>query len=391
MMESTDVGDGVVVASSSALRPGDSIGPYRVEGTIGSGAMGVVYAATHRATRQRAAVKLMHPRGYYGNATQTDAWLRNEAAALSCLAHPNVVSVFGVGAAAGRPYLAMELVEGRTLGQWLAECDRGWEVTLRVCMEAARGLAAVHRAGVMHGDFKPDNVMVAADGRVLVMDFGLARTMSSDARADTQTSIPAIGDRNERDDDETQRTQSNRPSLADAYDTHDDRDRWDDADAPNPEACGSRTELRAEDTGRRRAYDRLRRRAGTPAYMAPELLAGVGGDDRSDQFSLCVTIYRALFGQRPYGGRTPGEIAFRLSRGDLRPPPPGRKIPAWLHAAITRGLAIEAADRWPSVDALLGVLQRGVTRTARQRLAIAAVSAMMVVLAIAVSLRLALA
>lgn len=197
LMESTDVGDGVAPPREVGRRFGEHIGPYRVERTIGSGAMGAVYAAIEPTTGRRLAVKLMHQRGYYARegsalSRRTDAWLRNEARALSRLSHPNVVQVYGVGTEGGQPYMAMELVEGRTLAAWLAEADHGWEATLHVCIAAARGLAAAHRAGVMHGDFKPDNVMVASDGRVLVMDFGLARSMSSEARADTETSIPAI-------------------------------------------------------------------------------------------------------------------------------------------------------------------------------------------------------
>ena len=115
-MESTDVGEGVAVVAPGHRQPGQTIGPYEVQCTIGAGAMGVVYAAVEPGTRRRLAVKLMHPRGAYTGGPvgshRADAWLRNEARVLSRLSHPNVVRVYGVGSDHGRPYMAMELVEG---------------------------------------------------------------------------------------------------------------------------------------------------------------------------------------------------------------------------------------------------------------------------------------
>lgn len=344
LMESTDVGEGFARAREGLCRVGEHVGPYRVERTIGAGAMGVVYAAADPITGQRVAVKLMHPRSYYARQSstasrRTDAWLRNEARALARLSHPNVVRVYGIGSERGRPYMAMELVEGQTLAAWLAQGDHGWEKTLQVCVDAAQGLAAAHRAGVLHGDFKPDNVMVARDGRVLVMDFGLARSMSREARTPTETEIPAISADERGDTLEV-------PILPlDALGGLDD-------EPHDPH----------DDTGRTGS----RPQPGTPAYMAPELLAGMGGDARSDQFSLCVTMYKALFGQRPYGGRTPTEIAFRVGRSDLRRCPEGHQVPVWLHAVVTRGLAVNPADRWHSVESLLRVLARGTAREAQR-------------------------
>lgn len=365
-MESTDVGDGSAPARDAPARPGQMIGPYRVEQLIGSGAMGSVYAAIEPSGR-RIAVKLMHPRGYYGGASsvgsrRTDAWLRNEARALSRLSHPNVVGVLGVGSEQGRPYMAMELVEGQTLAEWLQHDERDWERTLAVCVEAARGLAAAHEAGVMHGDFKPDNVMVATDGRVLVMDFGLSRSMSRQARASTETAIPAITDDLDSGASEAWLSASD-DSLHAAPLDDDELGEWDTADADADASTA-----------------RLRRRAGTPAYMAPELLAGIGGDARSDQFSLCVTVYKALFGQRPYGGRTPSEIAFRVARNDLRQCPPGYDVPSWVHAAVTRGLAIEPDDRWRSVSALVNVFAHGLAQRRRRRQRAIAVAVSLAVL-----------
>ena len=355
-MESTDAGDGVLRDANVRRQPGQQVGPYVVEATIGAGAMGTVYAALEPGSGTRIAVKLMHPPSYRtGDGSlevrRTDAWLRNEADALARLSHRNVVRVFGVGSERGRPYMAMEYVHGKTLGAWLADGGHAWDEILRVCLEAARGLSAAHRAGLMHGDFKPDNVMVAADGRVLVMDFGLSRSMTRHARASTETAIPAVDFDEPYSSDQTQTEQTH--AIAPDEST-------DDLASVDPEEDH-------EDGRTRTGSSRIRRLPGTPAYMAPELLVGVGGDPRSDQFSLCVTMYQALFGRRPYGGRTPTEIAFRVGRGDLRRAPESRRVPAWLHATVTRGLALDPADRWPSVAAMLVALDQRLSQHDRRR------------------------
>ena len=161
---------------------------------------------------------------------------------------------------------------------------------------AARGLAAVHDAGLVHRDFKPDNVMVGDDGRARVMDFGLARSAFA----------PDIG----------------------------------------------RVEVERDGVSRHRPI-------GTPAYMAPEQLAGRRAESRSDQFACCVTLYEALYGERPFPGRTPAELAYNVMRGNRRPRPRGVEIPAWLHQVVHRGLALAGAARWPSMLALANALERG--------------------------------
>ena len=393
-METTDVGEGVAIPIPGHRQPGQTIGPYEVECTIGAGAMGVVYAAVEPGTRRRLAVKLMHPRGAYAGGPvgshRADAWLRNEARVLSRLSHPNVVRVYGVGSDHGRPYMAMELVEGRTLAEWLREQDHGWEETLHVCLEAARGVAAAHRAGIIHGDLKPDNVMVARDGRVIVMDFGLAQSMSRRARASTETAIPALPDDDATDqheqvqrpdDDATLRARAvTGPESSAEHDAPSAELLYDPDEAPSVDPRLDGLEDPSDDPPRN--TDRLRRKPGTPAYMAPELLAGLGGDARSDQFSLCVTMYKALFGRRPYGGRTPTEIAFRVARSDLRSAPDDREVPSWVHARVTRGLALQPGDRWSSVEALIASLERGLGERRRRRSTVAVACVMAGVVAV---------
>jgi serine/threonine protein kinase len=276
--------------------PGDYLGPYVVEGTLGAGAMGVVYRAVDPDRGDRVAVKLLH-RWHTNPESGEDDWLLSEAGALARLSHPNVVSVLGVGTFDDRPFLAMELVEGVTLGKWLAQPRKWWEV-VPVIRDAARGLAAVHEAGLVHGDFKPDNLMVGFDGRARVMDFGLARS-----------------------------------ALA-------------------PDSKAGMLAIDREGISRHRPI-------GTPAYMAPEQLAGRRAEARSDQFACCVTLYEALYGERPFPGRTPPELAYHVMRGERRPLPPSIRVPPWLHQITTRGLALVGAARWPTMAALADALERG--------------------------------
>ena len=276
--------------------PGDYLGPYVVEGTLGAGAMGVVYRAVDPDRGDRVAVKLLH-RWHTNPEGGEDDWLLNEAGALARLSHPNVVSVLGVGTFDDRPFLAMELVEGVTLAKWLSQPRNWWEI-LPVMRDAARGLQAVHDAGLVHGDFKPENLMVGFDGRARVMDFGLARSALA---PDTKIGRVAVG--------------------RDGVSRH--------------------------------------RPIGTPAYMAPEQLAGRRAEARSDQFACCVTLYEALYGERPFTGSTPPELAYHVMRGERRPLPPNKGVPPWLQQIVTRGLALVGAARWPSMAALADALERG--------------------------------
>lgn len=146
------------------------IGRYRIEARLGAGGMGEVYLGYDAALERKVAVKRV--RGDRSDAKSTER-LHDEARALARLSHTNVVHVYEVGEHEGQTFLAMEYVEGTTLAVWLKE-PRSWQVILDVFLAAGRGLAAAHSAGVIHRDFKPDNVLISTDGRVCVADFGLA-------------------------------------------------------------------------------------------------------------------------------------------------------------------------------------------------------------------------
>jgi serine/threonine protein kinase len=149
-------------------------GRYRVEGPIGAGAMGVVYSARDLQLDRKVALKLLRPDAPGVAPEAQRSLMLAEARALARLAHPNVLAVHDVGDDGERLFMAMELVEGGTLTAWLRERSRPLSSVLDAFVQAGRGLAAAHAAGLVHRDFKPDNVLVGADGRVRVSDFGLA-------------------------------------------------------------------------------------------------------------------------------------------------------------------------------------------------------------------------
>jgi serine/threonine protein kinase len=162
-------------AAEAPAAHSERVGRYEVLSPIGAGGMGVVYAARDPKLRRTVALKMLRP-GAQENATDSKMRERllREARAMARLSHPNVLSVYDVGELNGQVFLAMELVEGATLTTWLRERRRSWREVLDVFVEAGRGLSAAHAAGLIHRDFKPDNVLVGNDGRVRVTDFGLA-------------------------------------------------------------------------------------------------------------------------------------------------------------------------------------------------------------------------
>ncbi|MBA3547636.1 MAG: serine/threonine protein kinase, partial [Nannocystis sp.] len=293
------------------LSPGTAIGRYMVLGRLGAGAMGVVYAAYDPELDRKVALKLLHPRGH----SSLDSRLRlmREAKALARLSHPNVVAVHDVGTYAERVFLAMEFVDGKTLGAWLKEQPQPWEQVVAVMRKAGEGLAAAHVAGLVHRDFKPDNVLIARDGRVRVLDFGLARSASETG------SVEDLG-----------------PEAAMVA-----------------SVSGSRrvhAELEAAQLTRTGAM------VGTPAYMSPEQHLGRGADPRSDQFSFCVTLYQALYGVRPFAGERISGLAFQVLQGKIGPPPAGSAVPARVRRVVLRGLSANPDDRYDSMPALLAAL-----------------------------------
>ena len=295
------------------------VGRYRIEGRIGAGGMGVVYRAHDPELARDVAVKLMNADTASSKDPSTArARLVREARAMARLAHPNVLHVYDVGTTDDGVFIAMELVEGRSLARALEGEPLPWREILRHYVDAGRGLAAAHAAGVIHRDFKPENVLVGADGRVRVCDFGLAGG-------------PAALERTSAEDSELDR---------------------DTGDLHGP--SGSLTKTGAL--------------LGTPKYMAPEQEAGGTASARSDQFSFCVALYEALYGYPPFAGTTVAEYRHAVRHGRVLDPPPDSKVRGWVHAEIVRGLAVDPADRHPALDPLLDRLEEAlVDPTAARR------------------------
>jgi tetratricopeptide (TPR) repeat protein/predicted Ser/Thr protein kinase len=292
-------------AESGPILPGTIIGRYVVLSKLGAGAMGMVLAAYDPELDRKVALKLLKART--GSQDAAQARLRREAQALAKLDHPNVVGVHDVGVHEGQLFVGMEFVEGQTLGEWMLEATRPrpWPEVLRVFAEAGRGLAAAHEAGLVHRDFKPDNVMLGADGRVRVMDFGLARGHGKDD-APSESTIERI-----------HRNTDKQPTVALTQ-------------------TGAMT--------------------GTPAYMSLEQFHAKGVDARSDQFGFCVALYEALYGERPFTGTSVMQLLHEVMHEHVREPPKGTKVPVWLRKVVVRGLSKHQDARWPSMTALLAAL-----------------------------------
>ncbi|MCH9688553.1 MAG: serine/threonine-protein kinase [Deltaproteobacteria bacterium] len=295
--------------STDAPTPSE-LGRFAVLRRVGAGGMGVVYAAYDERLDRRVAIKLLHPDRAPGAVGR--ARLVREAQAMARLSHPNVVHVYEVGEHDGQIYVVMEFVQGRDLRDWVDD-RRPWTKAVDAYVQAGRGLAAAHAASLVHRDFKPGNIMITDDGRVKVLDFGLARGERLGAGDDDSGDVPV--DLVESFDGGELLT---RPGLA----------------------------------------------MGTPGYMAREVLRGSPADARSDQFSFCVSLFEAVYGQRPYGGAvTPASLA-RVVSGEV-PTRPSSNAPAWLHRVISRGLAPEPEQRYPSMDALLAEVERHRTPSRR--------------------------
>lgn len=304
------------------------IGRYAILRILGEGGMGVVYAAYDEELDRRVALKLLRG-GERANQEQRLRILR-EAQAMARVSHPNVVNVYEVGEFDGQIYIAMEFVEGTTLSEWQRSA-RSWEEILRMYGEAGSGLQAAHEAGLVHRDFKPENVLVGRDGRPRVADFGLARSDSVH-----QAAMPGSA-----------RSAPASPAV--------------DLEQAATLAPSSPT---SQDSGRLLQSPLTQDGAilGTPAYMSPEQHDGQPADARSDQFSFCAALYEALYRQRPFPGDTLLSLSFNVLHGRLRSPPSNTPVPVRIERALRRGLAVSPAARFPSMQALLQAIEMDLQR-----------------------------
>jgi serine/threonine protein kinase len=252
----------------------NGFGRFETLELLGEGGMGVVYRARDRASGREVALKLLkttHPE----NEVDADLRLRREARVLSALAHPNVVRIEDAGVYRGRPYIAMELVDGRTLSVWRLESPRTCRDVVKVFIDVARGLAAVHAMGLVHRDLKPANILIDRGGCARITDFGLARRIRGGGRDDDASSTVT------------------RPGFV----------------------------------------------PGTAPYMSPEQFRGSLLDGRSDQFSFFVCLHEALTGQRPFLGSSFEEVGKSIVLGNRVRPTSLSDLSPTLLGAIDRGLS----------------------------------------------------
>ncbi len=286
------------------LAPGTTVGRYVVLNRIGVGSHGVVHLAYDPILERQVALKLLK-RGLSTAWATADARsgqgrLVREARAMARLSHPNIAAVHDLGDHDGRVFIVMDYAQGVTLRRWLALATRTWEQVLEVFIQAARGLAAAHDAGIIHRDFKPDNVLVDGKGVVRVTDFGLAHASGT------------------------------------PHDTAGPGEPFRDPPASTTDHMI----------------------LGTPAYMAPEQHAGQPADARSDVFAFCAALYEALFGDRPFPAPTMQGLVEQKSAGRTLDPATHALVPSWLTRGIERGLSADPNQRFQSMQELLRALTK---------------------------------
>jgi tetratricopeptide (TPR) repeat protein len=281
---------------------GERVGRYVIEHRIGHGGMGAVYRANDPELDRPIAIKLIRPD--IGANELLEQRLVRESKAMAQLAHENVLTVHDIGRFEGQMFIAMELAPGGTLRDWLEAGPREWRDVVARFALAARGLRAAHEAGLVHRDFKPENVLLTADGGVRVADFGLVGSLDGEA---PPTAPQAIRDT---------------PVLL--------------------------TQLGA--------------RMGTPRYMAPEQHTGSRAGAAADQFAFGIALYEALYNDHPFGGTTWSELAAAAMSGVVRPAPASSDVPPALRKLVLQALRVDPQERWPSMSTLLGALENLLAR-----------------------------
>lgn len=311
-------------ARAETLPIGAVLSRYVIIGHLGEGGMGVVYAAYDPHLDRKVALKLLRDAGGGASYEEARARMLREAQALARLSHPNVVAVHDVGVFEGRIFVAMEFVDGMTLRTWLHERERTVAEVVAMFTQAGRGLAAAHAQGIVHRDFKPDNVLVGKDGRARVLDFGLAH-----------------GEGGEH------------PPSAGASNAV-----FDEAKQGSSDGAAIQRTTNAFDVKLTRADAVM----GTPAYMSPEQYQGQPTDARTDEFSFCVALYEALHGNLPFDGENLDELARNIILGKVVEEPKRKRVPDKLRRAVLRGLDAKRENRFATMDELLAAIQLSTRR-----------------------------
>ncbi len=304
---------------AEALERGASLDRFMVIERLGTGGMGMVVAAYDPDLDRKVAIKVLRPdKARSRSATDGQQRLLREARALARLSHPNVTTVYEIGTVDDRVFIAMEYVAGQTMAEWLREKKRDWREVVDVMVQAGRGLYAAHEAGLVHRDFKPENVLIGTDGRVRVTDFGLVGIEST----------PLANESGEIEISRLSLSLSSTLTVAGAL-------------------------------------------MGTPRYMSPEQHHRQKADARSDQFGFCAVLYEALYGQPAFDGDSYWGLASNVSAGKIRQPPKDTEVPPWLWEISRRGLSRDPEERFPSMAEVLSVLEQDRSGSRRRKLAIA--------------------
>lgn len=366
------------------LPRGAAIGRYLVLSRLGAGGMGVVYAAYDPDLDRKVAIKLLRSRQMTakGNTAGRMRFLR-EAQALARLSHPNVTAVYDVGTAYNQVFVAMEFIDGCTLRDWLYVKRPSLPEILGIFRRAGQGLLAAHQAGMVHRDFKPDNVLVGSDGQVRVSDFGLARALHDPGERPENKVTPAKAT--------PAKATPKTPTLAKSTPARVSLTKSAPTKVSLPKSTPANIsrepsqEPHQDGSGEQALHvpiTQVGELLGTPRYMAPEQFRGDSTDQRTDLFSFCVALWEAVYGVHPFSegsSQDIQELCLATTLGKLVPPPGDRKIPAWLHRILLRGLAPEPADRYPSMAELLHELSRD-RRRRQLRVATAALGVALVAL-----------
>ena len=322
------------------LGPGTNVERYLLIKPLGAGGMGVVYAAYDPELDRKVALKLLRqdlrtPKGHTPR-----EWVLREAQAMARVSHPNVISVYDVGTFGEQIFMAMEFLQGTNLSDWIRRPGgHPWQECLRIFREAGQGLKAAHAVGLVHRDFKPANVLLGDNGRVCVLDFGLAR-LAREAEAEEEAlSGETLGEGGLGDEPIALELTENSEMLV-----------------------------------------------GTPQYMAPEQYLINQVDARADQFAFCSALYWALYRKRPFDPRQVAKTASATARSAkdskeswrllppgaaAQEPPANSPVPAWVRRAVMRGLSLNPDNRFPSMGELLEALSEGQRQVQRRRAVLA--------------------
>ena len=274
-----------------SLTPGTRLGAYEIVAAIGAGGMGEVYRATDPRLHREVAIKVL-PAAVAADADRLRRF-QQEALATASMNHPNILAVYDVGTDASFPFVVSELLVGATLRQTMDSGAVSVRQALSYALQMAHGLAAAHAQGIAHRDVKPDNVFVTKEGRVKLLDFGLAKVTARDARTDAEETTTAAA--------ETE------PGLI----------------------------------------------VGTPAYMSPEQIRGEAADHRSDIFAFALVLYEMLSGRRAFTGASTVEVMSAILKDDPQPVTSiQRGVPSGLERLIERCLQKSPDERYQSAKDL---------------------------------------